>query len=140
MATEISKKEYYAMRYPTGTIVELLAPIDDRYTPKPIGSLFEVHYVDDMLQMHGSWLAPQRGSLAIKIEEDSFQIVDEENIKRIQFYKGYEITVTWIEEKVGYGFSIARAGEEIASDNGNYFLYESAFESARKIIDDIEGN
>lgn len=69
------KKELYAARYPKGTIVELTAPIDDPYTPKPIGARFRVSCVDDALQLHGSWIAPERGSMAIDIEKDSFTIV-----------------------------------------------------------------
>lgn len=75
MGIRIDKKEIYAMRYPAGTIVELLAPIDDKYSPKPKGSRFKVEYVDDILQLHGRWLEPQSGSLAISIEEDRFKIV-----------------------------------------------------------------
>ena len=69
------KREFYRAQYPKGTIVELVAPIADPYSPKPAGSRFEVSYVDDQLQMHGSWMPPQSGSLAIIIEEDNFRVV-----------------------------------------------------------------
>ena len=34
-----------------------------------------VEYIDDALQMHGEWLTPASGSIAIIIEQDSFKIV-----------------------------------------------------------------
>lgn len=64
-------------RYPHGTIVELTAPIEDPYgSSKPIGARFKVDFVDDMNQLQGRWLPPERGSIAILIEEDSFKIVN----------------------------------------------------------------
>lgn len=63
------------MRYPVGTIIELTEPINDRFTPKPVGSRFEVELIDDQLQLHGRWLPPERGSMAVSIEEDHFKIV-----------------------------------------------------------------
>lgn len=66
------------MRYPAGTIIELTEPINDLYTPKPVGSRFEVDFIDDILQLHGSWLPPEKGNMAVSIEEDSFIIVMEE--------------------------------------------------------------
>ena len=79
MGIKINKKEVYAMRYPAGTVIELTAPIDDTYTPKPAGSRFLVESIDDMLQLHGSWLPPERGSMAVSVEEDSFKIVVEDD-------------------------------------------------------------
>ena len=79
MGTPIDKKAIYEMRYPAGTIVELTAPIMDPYTPKSVGSRFRVDRIDDMLQLHGSWLPPEKGSMAISIEEDSFKIVTDED-------------------------------------------------------------
>ena len=38
MSYPINKKEVYSARYPKGTIVELIEPIDDEYSPKPVGS------------------------------------------------------------------------------------------------------
>lgn len=76
MSQPIDKKAVYSARYPHGTIVELTAPIEDEYSPKPIGSRFEVDFVDDALHLQGHWLKPQRGSLAIIIEKDSFRIVE----------------------------------------------------------------
>jgi len=42
MSCSINKKEVYSARYPKGTIVELIEPIDDKYSPKPAGSRFKV--------------------------------------------------------------------------------------------------
>lgn len=76
MSQPIDKKTLYSMRYPQGTIIELEEPIMDSYGgSKPIGSRFRVDYVDDMFQLHGVWLAPQSGSLAVIIEHDKFKIV-----------------------------------------------------------------
>lgn len=75
MSHPIDKKAVYSARYPHGTIVELTAPIEDKYSPKPADSRFVVDFVDDALQLQGYWLSPQRGSIAIIIEQDSFQIV-----------------------------------------------------------------
>ncbi len=75
MSCSINKKEVYSARYPKGTIVELTEPIDDKYSPKPAGSRFKVEYVDDALQLHGSWLSPASGSIAIVIEHDKFKVV-----------------------------------------------------------------
>lgn len=76
MSQQIDKKALYTMRYPKGTIIELTEPIRDDYGgSKPIGSRFKVDYVDDMLQLHGVWLPPQSGSLAVIIEHDRFKIV-----------------------------------------------------------------
>lgn len=35
-----------------------------------------VDYVDDMSQLHGVWLPPQSGSIAVLIEHDKFKIVN----------------------------------------------------------------
>lgn len=75
MSTKIDKQAYYSMRYPSGTIIELTAPIEDKYSPKPIGARFKVDSVDSMLQLHGHWLPPERGCLAVEIEMDSFKVV-----------------------------------------------------------------
>ena len=75
MSIAINKKEIYSMSYPKGTVVELTEPIDDKYSPKPAGSRLVVDYVDDALQLHGKWLPPARGSIAIVIETDSFKVV-----------------------------------------------------------------
>lgn len=72
----LDKKAIYSARYSDGTIIELTAPIDDEYSPKPAGSRFQVEFVDDALQLQGHWLEPQRGSLAVVIEVDSFKIVE----------------------------------------------------------------
>jgi hypothetical protein len=74
----IDKKAIYSARYPHGTIIELTAPIEDRYGgSKPVGARFEVDYMDDSYQLHGHWLPPASGGLAVIIEEDSFKIVED---------------------------------------------------------------
>ena len=75
MSYPINKKEVYSARYPKGTIIELIEPIDDKYSPKPAGSRFKVDYVDDAFQLQGVWLPPQSGSIAVIIEKDKFKIV-----------------------------------------------------------------
>lgn len=75
MSYPINKKEVFSARYPKGTIVELIEPIDDKYSPKPAGSKFKVDYVDDALQLQGHWLPPASGSIAIIIEQDKFKVI-----------------------------------------------------------------
>lgn len=75
MSIPIDKKAVYSARYPKGTIIELTAPIEDEYSPKPVGARFKVNYVDDSLQLQGVWLPPERGSIAVIIEHDKFEIV-----------------------------------------------------------------
>lgn len=75
MSHPIDKKAVYMARYPKGLVLELTAPIDDPFSPKPVGSRMRVEYIDDALQIHGVWLAPASGSIAIIIEQDSFRIV-----------------------------------------------------------------
>lgn len=75
MSYPIDKKAVYSARYPHGTIIELTEPIQDPYSPKPVGSRFKVDYVDDALQLQGVWLPPQSGSIAVIIEKDKFKIV-----------------------------------------------------------------
>lgn len=76
MSQPIDKKALYSMRYPKGTIIELTEPMEDRYGGgKPAGSRFRVDYVDDALQLHGVWLPPQSGSLAVIIEHDKFKVI-----------------------------------------------------------------
>ena len=75
MAQKIDKKAVYSARYPKGTIIELIEPIDDKYSPKPAGSRFKVDYVDDAFQLQGHWLPPASGSIAVIIEKDKFKIV-----------------------------------------------------------------
>ena len=76
MSYPIDKKAVYSARYPKGTVIELTEPINDPYSPKPIGSRFKVDYVDDAFQLQGVWLPPQSGSIAVLIEKDSFKIVE----------------------------------------------------------------
>lgn len=76
MSQPIDKKKLYAMRYPCDTVIELIEPVEDRYgNGKPAGSRFRVNYVDDALQLHGVWLPPQSGTLAVLIGHDKFKIV-----------------------------------------------------------------
>lgn len=75
MSYPIDKKAVYSARYPHGTIIELTEPIQDPYSPKPVGSRFKVDYVDDALQLQGVWLSPQSGSIAIIIEQDKFKVI-----------------------------------------------------------------
>lgn len=69
------KGNTYSAQYPKGTIIELTAPIDDEYSPKPIGSRFQVEFIDDAFQLQGSWLPPESGTIAVLIEKDSFKVV-----------------------------------------------------------------
>ena len=76
MAMKIDKKAVYSARYPHGTVIELTAPIKDPYgSSKPVGARFKVDLVDSALQLHGHWLPPQSGSMAVNIEVDSFIVV-----------------------------------------------------------------
>lgn len=75
MSCPINKKAVYSARYPKGSVLELTEPINDPYSPKPVGSRLKVEYIDDALQIHGEWLPPASGSIAIIVEKDSFKIV-----------------------------------------------------------------
>ena len=75
MSYPIDKKAVYTARYPQGTVIELSEPIQDPYSPKPVGSRFRVYCVNDALQLQGVWLPPQSGSIAVIIEKDKFKIV-----------------------------------------------------------------
>lgn len=75
MSHPIDRKAVYTARYPHGTIIELTEPIQDPYSPKPVGSRFKVDYIDDALQLQGVWLPPQSGGIAVIIEKDKFKIV-----------------------------------------------------------------
>lgn len=55
-----------------GTIIELVEPINDPFSPKPAGARFKVSEVDDACQLHGVWLPPESGSLAVDIEHDCY--------------------------------------------------------------------
>lgn len=74
MGYPINKKEVLEARYPAGTILRLTKPIDDPYAPKQIGSRFRVEYIDDGLQIHGSWIAPDSGGIALLWGVDEFEI------------------------------------------------------------------
>lgn len=66
-------KEYIEARFPQGAMLELLEQIDDPYTPKAKGERFIVSGVDDIGQIHGSWISG--GSMAIDFYKDKFKIV-----------------------------------------------------------------
>ena len=68
----MADRAFYSARYPKGTVLELTAPISDPYSPKPVGSRMKVEYVDDALRIHGVWLAPASGGIALIIGLDSF--------------------------------------------------------------------
>lgn len=70
----MNKADKYREIYKPGTVIRLTAPINDKYTPKPVGARFKVDFVDDECQLHGSWLYPECGSMAVIIEEDSFVV------------------------------------------------------------------
>lgn len=76
MRRKIDKRAVFSMRYPHGTILRLTAPVDDPYTSKAIGDLFEVDFIDDAMQIHGRWL--NGGSMALIIGEDQFEIVPDD--------------------------------------------------------------
>lgn len=75
MAIPIDKKSYYSMRYPQGSKLRLTSPIDDPFTPKQVGDIFTVSYIDDACQIHGTWASG--GSMSIIIGKDEFEIVVE---------------------------------------------------------------
>lgn len=63
------------MNIKRGTIIELTAPIEDPYSPKPVGARLQVSGVDDANQIHGHWLPPETGCLAVIIGVDKFKII-----------------------------------------------------------------
>lgn len=75
MARPIDKKAVYEAYFPKGTIIELIEPIDDLYSPKPAGARFKVSEIDDQFQLQGLWLPPESGSLAVDIEHDKYKRV-----------------------------------------------------------------
>ena len=75
MTDSTNKRSYLEKMYPKGTILELTEDLDDKFTPKPAGSRFKVSSADDSGQLHGTWLPPQSGSMAIVVGVDKFRIV-----------------------------------------------------------------
>lgn len=67
------------LQYPAGTILRLTAPIEDPYTPKPAGARLRVSMIDDAGQIHGTWLPPERGSIAILPDKDQFVIEEKKS-------------------------------------------------------------
>ena len=45
MSHPIDKKAVYTARYPKGTIIELVEPLEDPYAPKHVGSRFKMDCV-----------------------------------------------------------------------------------------------
>lgn len=76
MGVPINNIEYYRMRYPKGSKLRITKSIEDPYTPKEVGDIFTVDYIDDAAQIHGSWASG--GSIAIIIGEDEFEVYTEE--------------------------------------------------------------
>jgi hypothetical protein len=79
MEMKKSIKDVYREMYPAGTVIELTAPIYDPYSPKKAGDRFRVRCMDDMMQLHGTWLAPASGSIAVEIGYDSFKVISKGN-------------------------------------------------------------
>ena len=75
MGIPSNKVDYYRMRYPKGSKLRIIKPIDDPYSPKKAGDILNVEYIDDACQVHGHW--DSGGSLAIIIGVDEFEIVAE---------------------------------------------------------------
>lgn len=73
MSQTINKVEYYRIKYPRGTKLRLTEAIEDKFTPKKVGDIFIVDYIDDAGQIHGVWQSG--GSIAIIIGLDSFEVV-----------------------------------------------------------------
>ena len=64
---------------PNGFAIYAIGYTEDTYgNNKPAGARFKVSYIDDMGGMHGNWLAPQSGSLAIIIEHDKFKSISDD--------------------------------------------------------------
>ena len=60
-------------KYPKGMKLRLTAPIEDRYTPKAVGDILTVSYVDDAGQIHVKW--ENGSSLALIPGVDKFKVV-----------------------------------------------------------------
>ena len=57
-------------------ILELTEPLNDPYSPKPVGARLKVEYVDSFGQIHGEWLEPYGGSIAIIPEVDHDIVIE----------------------------------------------------------------
>lgn len=75
------KVDFYRKIYTENKVIELISPIDDLYSPKPTGAKLKIKFVDDALQIHGTWLPPESGSLAVNIDIDNFKIIDDEEVR-----------------------------------------------------------
>ena len=70
--TPLNQLKIYREYFKRGTIIELVEPINDPFSPKPAGARFKVSEVDDACQLHGVWLPPESGSMAVDIEHDCY--------------------------------------------------------------------
>lgn len=70
-----TEKEKLQMMYPIGTRLKLIKALDDMYSPKNVGDVLTVKYIDDMANIHGSW--DSGGSIALISGVDSFEIVSD---------------------------------------------------------------
>lgn len=65
--------------YQKGVVLELTEALEDPYSPKPVGARFVVDYVDDAMNIHGSWVNPESGCLSLIVGVDKFRIVEEQS-------------------------------------------------------------
>lgn len=68
-----NEKEKLQMMYPIGTRLKLTKALDDIYSPKNVGDILTVKYIDDMANIHGTW--DSGGSIALISGVDSFEVV-----------------------------------------------------------------
>ncbi len=54
MSHPINKKAVYTARYPKGTIIELVEPLEDPYAPKHVGSRFKMDCVTTKVGQYSS--------------------------------------------------------------------------------------
>lgn len=76
MGVPINNIDYYRMRYPKGSKLRITKPIDDPYTPKEVGDIFTVDYIDDAGNIHGRW--ESGGGISLIIGVDEFEVYTEE--------------------------------------------------------------
>lgn len=55
-----------------GSVLVLDKPIKDKFSPKQAGDRFVLDFIDDIGQLHGSWISG--GNMAISYEEDYFHV------------------------------------------------------------------
>ena len=71
----LNEKEQLQLLYPAGTKLRLTKEIDDPYTPKDVGDIFTVDYIDDIGNIHGNW--ESGGTMALVSGVDSYEIITE---------------------------------------------------------------